>query len=101
MTDECVIKRGKYKNIAWLLTNDGTLTVTGKGDMPDFEPDSFRRRSVTPWYRCGCEKKIKKFFNGELKSVSKGARKIAEACDIKTVGKQLKEVYEEVLKKED
>ena len=45
------------------------------------------------------EKKIKMFLNGELKSVSKGARKIAEACDIKTVGKQLKEVYEEVLKK--
>ena len=44
------------------------------------------------------EKKIKMFLNGELKSVSKGARKIAEACDIKTVGKQLKEVYEEVLK---
>lgn len=62
MTDECVIKRGEYKNITWLLTNDGTLTVTGKGDMPDFEPDSFRRRSVTPWYRCGCDKKIKKLI---------------------------------------
>ena len=47
------------------------------------------------------EKKIKMFLNGELKSVSKGARKIAESCDIKTVGKQLKEVYEEALKKED
>ena len=47
------------------------------------------------------EKKIKMFLNGELKSVSKGARKIAEACDIKTVGKKLKEVYLEVLKKED
>ena len=45
------------------------------------------------------EKKIKMFLNGELKSVSKGARKIAESCDIKTVGKQLKEVYEEVLEK--
>ena len=44
------------------------------------------------------EKKIKMFLNGELKSVSKGARKIAESCDIKTVGKQLKEVYLEVLK---
>ena len=47
------------------------------------------------------EKKIKMFFNGELKSVSKGARKIAESFDIKTVGRKLKEVYEEVLEKED
>lgn len=62
MTDEYVIEQGEYKNITWLLTNDGNLTVTGKGDMPDFEPDSFRRRSVTPWYRLGCDKKIKKLI---------------------------------------
>lgn len=44
------------------------------------------------------EEKIKLFFNGDLKSVSQGARKIAKDCDIKTVGKNLKEVYEEVQK---
>ena len=43
------------------------------------------------------EDKIKRFLNGELKSVSKGAREIAKKCDIKTVGKELKEVYLEVL----
>ncbi len=45
------------------------------------------------------EKKTKMFLNGELKSVSKGARDIAKNFDIKTVGKKLKEVYLEVLKK--
>ena len=47
------------------------------------------------------EEKTKKILNGKLKSVSKGARKISENCDIKKVGKQLKNVYLEVLKKED
>lgn len=44
------------------------------------------------------EMKIKDFFNGKLKSVVDEAYKVAIERDIKTVGKQLKKVYEEVLK---
>ena len=46
------------------------------------------------------EKKIKDFFQGKLKDVTKEARKIAKSRDIKTVGKQLKKVYQEVLKED-
>jgi len=45
------------------------------------------------------EKKIKDFLNGKLKSVAKNAYPIAVERDQKNIGKQLKEVYEEVLKK--
>ena len=45
------------------------------------------------------EKKIKDFLNGKLKSVAKNAYPIAIERDQKNIGKQLKEVYEEVLKK--
>ena len=44
------------------------------------------------------EEKIKKYFKGELKSVSKNAYHKAEERDIKLVGKKLKEVYTEVLR---
>lgn len=44
------------------------------------------------------EKKIKDFFNGKLPSVVDKAYEVAIERDIKTVGKQLKEVYETVLK---
>ena len=43
------------------------------------------------------ENKIRKFMNGELKSVSKGAREIAKNFDIKVVGKKLRKAYEKVL----
>lgn len=45
------------------------------------------------------EVKIKKFLNGKLKSVAKNAYPIAEERDQKNIGKQLKAVYKEVLKK--
>lgn len=44
------------------------------------------------------ELKIKKFINGELKSLTKEALPIADERDIKNIGKQLEKVYEEVLK---
>lgn len=44
------------------------------------------------------EKKIKMFFEGQLPSVVDKAYEVAIERDIKTIGKQLKEVYEEVLK---
>ncbi len=44
------------------------------------------------------ERKIKAFFNGELKSVVKNAHKMVAERDLKNVGKQLRQVYEEVLK---
>ena len=45
------------------------------------------------------EIKIKDFLNGKLKSVAKNAYPVAEERDQKNIGKQLKEVYKEVLKK--
>ena len=45
------------------------------------------------------EKKIKEFFNGKIKSVAKHSYKLAEERDLKNVGKQLKEVYKSVYKK--
>ena len=45
------------------------------------------------------ESKIKKIINGELPNLGKEAYKVALERDIKSVGKQLKEVYEEALKK--
>lgn len=44
------------------------------------------------------EKKIKDFFNGKLPSVAKKAYKVAQERDLKYVGKQLHQVYDEVLK---
>lgn len=44
------------------------------------------------------EQKIKDFLTGKLKSVAKNAYPIAEERDQKNIGKQLKEVYQEVLK---
>lgn len=44
------------------------------------------------------EEKIKKFFNGELKSVAEASYEIAKERDIKVVGKKLRSVYEKVLK---
>lgn len=46
------------------------------------------------------EIKIKKFLNGELPSVAKNALSVLSDRDQKNVGKQLKAVYEEVLKDE-
>lgn len=45
------------------------------------------------------ELKIKKFFNGELKSVANKAYDVAKERDLNNIGKQLKEVYTHVLKK--
>lgn len=42
------------------------------------------------------KQKIKDFFSGKLKSVSKNGRKIAEERSIENVGKKLKEVYESI-----
>ena len=44
------------------------------------------------------EKKIKDFFSGKLPSVAKNAYKEAQERDLKYVGKQLHQVYDEVLK---
>lgn len=44
------------------------------------------------------EFKIKEFISGKLKSVSKNAYQVAIERDQKNIGKQLKSVYEEVLK---
>lgn len=44
------------------------------------------------------EDKIKLIVEGKLKDVTKEAKKVAEKRDLKYIGKQLKEVYEEVLK---
>ena len=45
------------------------------------------------------ESKIKKVLNNELPDLTKNYSKVVEERDMKNIGKQLKEVYEEVLKK--
>lgn len=45
------------------------------------------------------EQKIKDFLSGKLPSLTEEAYKVALERDLKNVGKQLKEVYEEVMKK--
>lgn len=44
------------------------------------------------------EIKIKKLLNGELPKIGKKSYEVAEERDIKKIGEQLKQVYEEVLK---
>lgn len=44
------------------------------------------------------EVKIKKFLNGELKSLTENAYEVVKEKDQRNIGKQLKTVYEEVLK---
>ena len=44
------------------------------------------------------EIKIKKIINQELPYLGEAAYKVAQERDIRKIGKQLKEVYEEVLK---
>lgn len=46
------------------------------------------------------EKKIKLFFNGKLPSLTKEAKKVAEERDLKTIGKKLRAVYEELLEED-
>lgn len=45
------------------------------------------------------ETKIKDILNGKLKDVTNNYQKVVDERDMKNIGKQLKEVYEEVLKK--
>ena len=45
------------------------------------------------------EDKIKKIINKELPDVTNNYRKVVEERDLNNIGKQLKAVYEEVLKK--
>ena len=42
---------------------------------------------------------IKKFFNNELKDLTEEAYKVAETRDLRIIGKKLKKIYEDVLKK--
>ena len=44
------------------------------------------------------EDKIRKILNKELPDVTKNYSKVVEERDMKNIGKQLKEVYEEVMK---
>ena len=67
---------GSHLGLNWKLTSDGTLTVSGSGDMPDF----FADRNGTPWYS----------YNNDIKKivVKSGLTSIGEAafydCDATT-----------------
>lgn len=54
MIENNIIQQGKHKNIKWELTEDGTLTISGKGDMPEWEEDEIFD-VYTPW----CKSEIK------------------------------------------
>ena len=45
------------------------------------------------------ERKIKDFFDGKLPSLTESAYEVAKTRDLKYVGEQLKNVYEELLNK--
>ena len=59
---------GSHLGLNWNLTSDGTLTVSGSGDMPDF----FADRNGTPWYS----------YNNDIKKivVKSGLTSIGEAA---------------------
>ena len=82
------------ENIKWTLTDDGTLTISGEGNMPDWDVD-MHTAACTPWYRNGCLHKIKKvIIEPGITSVGKGAfdrcRELVEVIlpeDISFIGK--------------
>jgi surface protein len=66
----------EYMNIKWVLDESGTLTISGKGDMPDWEFDSCIEPHITlnPWYRSGCRNDIKKvIIEPGITSIGTGA----------------------------
>ncbi len=68
-------------------------------DIPVFEGwledgvNVYKAKDIDEFYD-----KIKKIMNNELPNLGEKAYKVAEERDIKKIGKQLREVYEEVLK---
>ena len=68
-------------------------------DIPVFEGwledgvNVYKAKDIDEFYD-----KIKKVMNNELPNLGEAAYKVAVERDIKKIGKQLKEVYEEVLK---
>ena len=59
---------GSSMGLSWKLTSDGTLTVSGSGDMPDFH----KALNGTPWYS----------YNNDIKKivVKSGLTSIGEAA---------------------
>jgi hypothetical protein len=47
--DETVIDSGTAGPLTWTFTNDGTLTISGTGAMPDYDYDYTDNQSTTPW----------------------------------------------------
>ncbi len=68
-------------------------------DIPIFEDWLFDGKNV---YKAkdvdDFEKKIKLFLSGKLPSVAKAAFEVAKERDLKNIGKQLRKVYEDVMK---
>ena len=68
-------------------------------DIPVFDPwlkdgvNVYKAKDVDEF-----EKKIKAYFNGKLKDVTKEAKKVAINRDLSSIGKNLKEVYTELEK---
>ena len=64
-------------------------------DMLEHNKSVYKAKNVDEF-----ELLIKKFFNNEIESVVEEAYKIAKPRGIKEVGKQLKEIYEEIMEQD-
>ena len=49
------------ENLTWVLTDDGTLTISGKGEMEDYTSDSTKK---APWHKPATKIKFTNMNNG-------------------------------------
>lgn len=69
-----IFNHGIYENISWELTDTGVLTISGKGNMPDWESNIYYKIAETPWYIAGCKDKIiKVVINDGITAVGNSA----------------------------
>lgn len=76
MTYNQIIKRGEYMNIQWTLDEKGTLTISGEGDMPDWNVSIFETNSMlnVAWHQYSSKKRIiKAVIECGITTVGEGA----------------------------
>jgi len=47
---EVLIAKGETGALSWKLTNNGVLTISGKGKMPDYERNDYFISEIHPWH---------------------------------------------------
>lgn len=70
-----IMRQDEFENITWVLDQNGTLTISGEGDMPDWEAHYFKTEPAdTPWRRYDFNQKIKKVvIKSGITTVGQGA----------------------------